>query len=218
MHQIIFHFNFVEVLVEPDIEPEELPFVWSSASIRLLLSIRIGMEKEFSNPKCTKKKLWGKVAAQITKSGGYSITSSLCDSKFRNLMVTYKKNKLKKGTSGESAVHWEYFTILDDVYGTKANVAPSEGLLGGNITCEAELQQENRSPSSIPKKKRRRFDWREEMAEKKLKLLENMWNEKKAIEKAKVAAVNHLVAAFEYANGSASYPNCSRRENSSESE
>ncbi|KAJ8971349.1 hypothetical protein NQ314_000748 [Rhamnusium bicolor] len=92
---------------------------------------RLGREKDFNRPKCKKNKLWSGVAKEMngTLRGPYSLTSENCDSKYRNLLKTYKANKKKQNSSGESAINWEYFTDFDEILGCKASVQPPQNTI-----------------------------------------------------------------------------------------
>jgi len=83
------------------------------------------MDNEFQRPTCKKSKLWSAVARKLAETGGYGVSGSDCDEKWRNLQATYKRNKDKKGTSGHKAVTWEYYELMDEVLGSKASIQPS---------------------------------------------------------------------------------------------
>lgn len=104
---------------------------WTDEKVKLLLDIRLGMENEFNKPSCKKLKLWNKVAIKLNEIGGYNISGSECNDKYRNLLQTYKNNKLKKCKTGESPVSWEYFEKMDAVLGSKAAIEPPVENLGG---------------------------------------------------------------------------------------
>ncbi|GJQ76232.1 hypothetical protein Trydic_g1971 [Trypoxylus dichotomus] len=54
---------------------------------------------------------------------GYSVTPDMYDKKFRNLKVTYKmKDNIKETDRGRQ--HWEYFSIMEDIFKEDATVNP----------------------------------------------------------------------------------------------
>nr|CAI5841819.1 unnamed protein product [Callosobruchus analis] len=47
----------------------------------------------------------------------------MCDTKYRNLLYTYRSNKKKPSSTGEGVIKWEYFYTFDEVLGCKASSA-----------------------------------------------------------------------------------------------
>lgn len=116
---------------------EETSFQWSSRSIKFLINNRLQYEGKFTRPNCKKRKLWGSIASEMAKEG-YEVSGEICDAKYRNLLQTYRKNKKKQSSTGESSITWEYFSTFDEVLGCKASSHPQETLLGGSFQLETE--------------------------------------------------------------------------------
>ncbi|KAF5299652.1 hypothetical protein FQR65_LT19476 [Abscondita terminalis] len=68
---------------------------WTTAAIKLLLDIRLGMQPQFERPVCKKNKLWTRVSEMMSHED-YSFSGDECYSKYRNLLQTYKHNKEKR--------------------------------------------------------------------------------------------------------------------------
>lgn len=47
---------------------------------------------------------------------GYQYTAIACNDKWRNLKMTFKKNKLRAVKYGEEYVKWHYFKDMDNVF------------------------------------------------------------------------------------------------------
>lgn len=128
---IVYPFNPHEA--EPS-NPVDTPvakseFKWTTSAIALLLELRLSKEHQFRHPSCKKKKLWSGIADEMMKVISADITFDMCDSKYRNLLATYRVNKKKQRTTGESAITWEYFEKMDEVLGQKASSHPAENML-----------------------------------------------------------------------------------------
>ncbi|XP_023239969.1 uncharacterized protein LOC111638468 isoform X2 [Centruroides sculpturatus] len=95
---------------------------WTHAAVKLLIASRIDLEEDFQKP-VVKTKLWAKIADKLSKEG-FAFTSSECDHKWRNLMITYRKNVDKSKTSGEGKIRWEYFKELHETFGRNINTNP----------------------------------------------------------------------------------------------
>lgn len=94
-------------------------FKWNEKSVRVLLMLRFQRDEEFNRPSCRKIKLWEQVAKEM-QNNGFIVNGHSCDSKYRNLLATYRKNKIKQQTSDESVViSWEFFEFMDEHLGPK---------------------------------------------------------------------------------------------------
>jgi len=101
--------------------------------IKLLINTRFGMDDDFRKP-ISKTKLWNKVADVLNKQKNYSVSGSICDAKWRNLLVTYRRNKDKaRNKTGESAITWPYFQLFNDELGNRDNISPAAALLMGSL-------------------------------------------------------------------------------------
>ncbi|XP_031334794.1 uncharacterized protein LOC116164723 [Photinus pyralis] len=151
--------NYIKRVYETSINPytqsEEMesqplegkPHQWKKETIVLLIETRLSRELEFNRPTCKKKKLWQQIAKIINEKLRVNVTSDECDLKYRNLLKTYKNNKKKQQSSGESAITWEFFERFDHVLGCKAAITPAEGSLYDTLEND---DSENIEPDSQP--------------------------------------------------------------------
>jgi len=173
------------------------------------------MDNEFQRPTCKKSKLWSAVARKLEETGGYGVSGSDCDEKWRNLQATYKRNKDKKGTSGHKAVTWEYYELMDEVLGSKASIQPSSAQLFSslpslitshpqssqvtdppNVTVTEPEPQPCSSSQPVASKRRAKYsDWIDVYSQQQEKRMK-MWEEQKALEEKKIDAINNLAAAI----------------------
>lgn len=111
---------------------------------------RLGQEQAFNRPKCKKIKLWNDIAKEINKDTkeAFSLTGTLCDNKYRNLLKTYKINKKKQKSSGESAINWEYFSDFDGVLGCKASIDPPDNTIYDTLGNDSNKDSENNENTS----------------------------------------------------------------------
>lgn len=107
---------------EISVNEENKTFRWRESSIKLLLDIRLSKEKQFAKPNCKKSKLWREIATEMFNITRTEVASDMCDSKYRNLLSTYRTNKKKQLSTGESNIKWGYFDIFDRVLGHKPRV------------------------------------------------------------------------------------------------
>ena len=133
--------------------------------------------------------------------GGYAVSGSECNEKWRNLQATYKRNKDKKGTSGHQAVTWEYFEVMDKVLGTKASTKPPSSQLFSSLQGQGTdpptdvEPQPSTSKKAVHTKRRASDIWIEayrQTQEKRSK----QWEEQKELEEKKIEAINNLAAAI----------------------
>lgn len=47
---------------------------------------------------------------------GFSVSDQNCVLKFRNLMQTYKANKLKEESGRSESIHWEYYETFKNAF------------------------------------------------------------------------------------------------------
>lgn len=199
-------------------------FKWDNKSIKLLLNIRLCMEKDFCTPSCKKKKLWDKVANELNEVlGSHRVTGDACDSKYRNLLGTYRVNKRKQNTTGESAIKWEFFDTMDEVLGHKASSAPPKNLLGSSMestsaNTSVDIQQNSDEdetdfetsdsyvhPKESKKKKEKmsinkylslKFEKDKEKQKQQREWDELRWQERKELKLKEIDAINNLAAAI----------------------
>ncbi|XP_044732246.1 uncharacterized protein LOC123295095 [Chrysoperla carnea] len=102
---------------------EDSAFKWPHEAILLLLDENQKRKIDFNSGKISQKKLWLDISAEL-KSHGHNITGPQCLSKFSGMKKTYKKTKDHNNKSGNSAKHWPYLTLMDDLMGGKPSITP----------------------------------------------------------------------------------------------
>lgn len=204
---------------------ESSSFKWNTNTIKLLLDIRLAMEKEFCTPSCKKRKLWEKAASQMNSIlGSNKVSADMCDSKYRNLLGTYRANKRKQNSTGESAIKWEFFETMDETLGHKASSAPPKNLLGCTVdlgtsdevqhpeySSEDDTAVESDASSSklsaLPKRQKkeelslRRYLFLKFQKDKEKQLEQKeredrKWAEKKELKLKEIQAINNLAEAI----------------------
>jgi len=59
--------------------------------------------------------LWEDIAQQLSNLG-YQCSANLCNDKWRNLKMTYRKNKQRALKYGIECVKWFYFKDMDNIF------------------------------------------------------------------------------------------------------
>lgn len=192
-------------------------FKWTTNNIKLMLQERLDMEPQFVNPKCKKVKLWGKIANKMQEAGYHRIGGHDCNTKYRNLLQTYKQNKEKRSKTGDSKITWEYFEMFDNVLGTKPSIIPDKNLLSTSIESEIsdqsdpetelEAVKDDHKEEKLPKVMRKRKLCKELPVTQYLYLKEKRhvedrefavkkWDETKQLKKDEISAINNLAQAI----------------------
>lgn len=89
-------------------------FRWTPESTKMMLTMRFNMETHFSQRLRQKKDLWNEIASEMGRLGDYSITGEACDLKFRNMLQTFKKNRIKEDRGMNDLIIWEYYTLFKE--------------------------------------------------------------------------------------------------------
>lgn len=108
---------------------KDLKAKWTRNTTKYLIQKRLSKENDFQRPKCKKIKLWQDIAKDVSSTCDINLSAEECDNKYRNLLKTYKVNVLKKNTTGEGQITWEYFQQFDEALGCKASITPSKDML-----------------------------------------------------------------------------------------
>lgn len=180
------------------------------------------MEGDFNRPACKKIRLWKQISNTINKTASINSTATICDTKYRNLLATYRKNKEKQKSTGAGAVKWDYFDIMDNVLGGKASSCPPtedicdsletdlEAEAGTSGSCEVEedavTEKKNTKRKSgisfqsyLAEKMRREERLEKEKKEKeeeKQKREQEKWQEKKVLKEKEIDAILALANAI----------------------
>lgn len=62
-----------------------------------------------------KHMLWQEISQQLSRLG-YQYSATLCNDKWRNLKMTYKRNKQRELKYGIQQVKWFYFKEIDSIF------------------------------------------------------------------------------------------------------
>uniref|UniRef100_A0A2S2PQ66 Myb/SANT-like DNA-binding domain-containing protein n=1 Tax=Schizaphis graminum TaxID=13262 RepID=A0A2S2PQ66_SCHGA len=125
-------------------------FIWTKKLVNELIQLRIDMDGMFQRPKVKKINIWAKIATIINSTFSVKVTAEKCDIKWRNLWQTYKFNVKKSNSTGRDAIIWEYFDIINEKFGTKANVNPPPStIVGTSHISENTMHIDNDLSSSI---------------------------------------------------------------------
>ncbi|XP_023228002.1 trihelix transcription factor GT-3b-like [Centruroides sculpturatus] len=136
--------NSIRLASKSHEEGESGDFSWTDSSTRLLITTRLNMDDEFRKP-IRKTKLWDSISKKM-ENHGYTISPSDCDKKWRNLKTTYKRNRDKaKQHTGESAITWPYFKLLDQELGSRVDINPPEESIISSEPCVEQIP----SPSEL---------------------------------------------------------------------
>jgi len=57
----------------------------------------------------------GKISERLCESG-IEISGPSCNTKFKNLMATFKDNLQRANKSGEGCINWEYYTKMKKIF------------------------------------------------------------------------------------------------------
>lgn len=108
------------------------------------------MDTCFQGNKCKKNVLWTKVAEKLNTSfpNHAPVNADKCDSKWRNLWVTYKANVKKSNWSGRDSVTWDYYDLLDEQFGNKPNVRPPSNTIISTLNSSYTLNEDDRNSES----------------------------------------------------------------------
>ncbi|XP_023646824.1 uncharacterized protein [Paramormyrops kingsleyae] len=189
------------------IEKSKKEFVWTQQATWLLVRTRLSMDSEFSRPVCKMKKLWATVAERVTaklRESGEDVTvkSYECDSKWRNMLSTYRKNAERAKRRGAQIVHWEFFQAMHDVLGKTSNEL--DGQRDDKLTGKLATVMANKKFTPIlptpplppaPLSTKPTQDVLQlylELQERKM----DLWMQQTALEERKIEAINNLAKAI----------------------
>ncbi|XP_074114033.1 uncharacterized protein LOC141537097 [Cotesia typhae] len=116
--------NFDEIVDEsPKSTNEDSVFKWPHEAILMLLDEYRKEQSDLTSGKISQKKVWLKISDQL-RAHGHNVTGPQCQSKFSGMKKTYKKIKDHNNKSGNSAKHWPYLTLMDELMGDKPFISP----------------------------------------------------------------------------------------------
>ncbi|XP_029102608.1 uncharacterized protein LOC114909196 isoform X2 [Scleropages formosus] len=169
------------------------------------------MDADFNRPVCKMKKLWATVAERVTAKlrelgDDVTVKAHECDSKWRNMMSTYRKNAERAKRRGAQIVHWEFFQAMHDVLGKAAD--DSDEQRNGQLSKKLATVMASKkftpilptpplppTPSPSPAPSRPPQDVLQlylELQERKM----DLWTQQKDLEERKIEAINNLARAI----------------------
>ena len=135
-------------------DTEQEKKIWRKKETLALLELYKENIMQFENKKYkTKKEMWAAMAKALAEDG-IDATVNQCDSKYRNLLATYKEKKDKR--SGDAAESWQYMNIIDEIHGCKANIDPKNLEDAGSMPESSDTSfnmSDSSSSSDIEQKK-----------------------------------------------------------------
>lgn len=97
--------------------------IWTRNSILRLIHFYKSNELKFKSTTIRNETVFKLIAAELKKEG-YNFTGVQCRDKFKYLKMKYTKKLDNMKNTGEPAMHFEYFTEMDEVFGKKPNAVP----------------------------------------------------------------------------------------------
>ncbi|XP_065370935.1 uncharacterized protein LOC135963089 [Calliphora vicina] len=107
---------------------------WNHNQKKLLLTTRLRNEPDFCAKRKKRTVLWEKVLREIKEvDDTFPFSRDDITRKFLNFCVTYKRIKRHNNTSGEAATTWEFFEEMDEVYGSRSDIAVPASTLESSL-------------------------------------------------------------------------------------
>lgn len=108
----------------------------------------MSFEEDFKSGKKKKSVLWGKVLEEIKKVDfSFPFSKEEITRKFLNISITYKRIKKRNKESGRDVTCWDFFDMMDEVYGTRHSLdPPREYLIDSLETPDRDIQTEDDLP------------------------------------------------------------------------
>lgn len=113
----------------------ENKFIWQHKYIKLLLEEYKRRKDKFRDPTKKKSTLWQQIARVMSDEGASNITADMCDKKFRNLKMTYRKIQ-ESNKKARVRINWEYYSDFLDIF-LDDNVIITENDLNKNINIKS---------------------------------------------------------------------------------
>lgn len=130
--------------------PPVLSFRCSVASKKNMVFIeeRFKCERKFQDPKSHVDKYWNKILQVMISNGCIECREKGIFGlkiKFKNLMVTYRRNadKRRKKTE-ESSIKWPYFERFHEVYGERKHMNPPNTHLGNTLITTTQKRKKEK--------------------------------------------------------------------------
>jgi len=131
--------------------------IWTKQATKLLIENRADLDNEFNGNK-KNFKIWEKISNRL-KESGIAMTGPNCNTKFCNLMATFKDNLHRANKSGESAIIWEYYDIMSLMPGKKDSVAPKKNTLlqSSVMPLNTDIEINSDGEQIMPPKKKKKL-------------------------------------------------------------
>ncbi|KAK9505200.1 hypothetical protein O3M35_009303 [Rhynocoris fuscipes] len=202
---------------DPQTEASEKETVtrWTHSLTSLLIELRLQRDTEFYSPRSKKKKIWENIAQEINRIKNTKLTAESCDSKFRNLLSTYRANKKKQLENSDALITWEFYESFDAVLGKKVlQNSSSETIIDSldieiandevatTVSMEGQSEEENITTNTTTNKlllgeylylKNKR---EEVKVKRKFEMLQKQWEEKKKLKEKEIDAILRLAKAI----------------------
>ncbi|XP_031327715.1 uncharacterized protein LOC116158975 [Photinus pyralis] len=102
---------------------EKENIVWRDTNVLMFLDVYRNFESQFEAAGKKNSNVWGRITEIISKPG-FAVTGLQCSVKMAGLKRTYKTIKDANSTSGNSRTTWQYFNIMDEIFGKKGYMSP----------------------------------------------------------------------------------------------
>ncbi|XP_049302154.1 uncharacterized protein LOC125775541 [Bactrocera dorsalis] len=181
---------------------------WTHERKKLLITTRLRHEAEFSGKKRKRNTIWESILRKMRDvESSFPFSRDEITRCFLNIMGTYKRIKKRNSTSGEAASNWEYFSEIDEVFGSRSSIeVPLEMTEYSIISLEspsttATIDGVDVTPTTSVKRKRNDvIEFLEKESEKEneaINKLIKIESERLEVEKEKLKELNQLRALFE---------------------
>lgn len=125
-------------------------------------------------------------------SAGYSVTSTICSNKWKNLIRSYRTSKDLKNKSGACSPRFHFFNMIDEILGTKPSnlgctTLESSGLNMSPLTTDViDLEEDNNSNENQAPSRKKNRTGKEVLKQKRHEEKMKLSKEKLELEKRKV--------------------------------
>lgn len=142
-------------------------FTWPEKAILLFLELYCEREHEFTIGLKRHNKLWSEIASEL-KNFNYNVSAVQVQNKMSSLKRTYKKIKDLNAKSGNHNSSWNYYSVMDSLFGEKSWISPPAIASSDGPSTPNQLASESSSYNSFrdfelqdivsPKSKKRKVE------------------------------------------------------------
>lgn len=131
-------------------------FAWNSRSVKLLITLFGEHKIDFYDSNKKKKGVWAQISQQMREKG-YPVTADACDTKWRNMLKTFRKTSEHNKQAGKkvrkSPFYDEMMEALRNTPGAESSGVLDTNRLQGSSTGKTR-PEETETEQQRPKKKR----------------------------------------------------------------